>query len=269
MRKGPSAVNIFNSGHGLPSPWILFALPKLFPLTQNSQWAAKCSDFGPNTAIALELKVLLNSPQANWAHLLKILLMRDSLISSIIHHHLMKNIPTSDCFYPSLDQPFMNQKKLASKCDGFLCGKECNKIADWISGEIGEAQFCNIPRTILYHLFDIHAKDPVGQTNYQVVLALTYVIVLTGKSSDISETIVSSLENSQIKDWQFALDRRQVWNQKRPPWLEAILHLIYPVLDPVIHMLIVAVQTGATMYQVNSLITSKLLPKEFYFRQCL
>lgn len=83
-----------------------------------------------------------------------------------------------------------------------------------------------------------------------MVLALTYVIVLTGKSSDISNTIVSSLDKSQIKDWQFALDRRQVWNQKRPPWLEAILHLIYPVLDPVIHMLIVAVQTGATMYQV-------------------
>lgn len=42
----------------------------------------------------------------------------------------------------------------------------------------------------------------------------------------------------------------KIWNQKRPPWLEAILHLIYPVLDPVIHMLIVAVQTGASMYQV-------------------
>lgn len=137
LRKGPSAVNIFNSGHGLPSPWIIFALPKLFPLTQNGQWATKCSDFGPTTAIALELKVLLNSPQANWSHLLKILLMRDSLVSSIIHHHLMKNIPTTDCFYPSLDQPFMNQKKFSSKCDGFLCGKECNKIADWISGEIG------------------------------------------------------------------------------------------------------------------------------------
>lgn len=93
--------------------------------------------------------------------------------------------------------------------------------------------------------------DPVGQTNYQVILALTYVIVLTGKSSYISSTIVSSLDKSQIKDWANCLDRRQVWNQKRPPWLEAILHLIYPVLDPVIHMLIVAVQTGATMYQVN------------------
>lgn len=138
MRKGPSAVNIFNSGQGLPSPWIIFALPKLFPLNQNGQWASKCSDFGPNTAIALELKVLLNSPQANWAHLLKILLMRDSLVSSIIHHHLIKNIPTSDCFIPSLDQPFMNQKKFSSKCDGFLCGKECNKISEWISGEIGE-----------------------------------------------------------------------------------------------------------------------------------
>lgn len=250
MRKGPSAVNIFNSGHALPSPWIVFALPKFFSLSQNGQWATKCSDFGPNTAIALELKVLLNSPQANWAHLLKILLMRDSLVSSLIHHHLMKNIPTSDRFIASLDQPFMSQKKFSSKCDGFLCGKECNKISEWISGEIGLISL----HQVLLKTFLIYSSvslDPIGQTNYQVVLALTYIIVLTGKSSDISSTIVSSLDKSLIKDWANCLDRRQVWNQKRPPWLEAILHLIYPVLDPIIHMLIVAVQTGATMYQVT------------------
>lgn len=59
-------------------------------------------------------------------------------------------------------------------------------------------------------LSDCNSIDPVGQTNYQVVLALTYVIVLTGKSSDITETIVSSLDKSQIKDWANCLDRRQV-----------------------------------------------------------
>lgn len=62
----------------------------------------------------------------------------------------------------------------------------------------------------IFFLILIHPVDPVGQTNYQVVLALTYIIVLTGKSSDISETIVSSLDKSQIKDWANCLDRRQV-----------------------------------------------------------
>lgn len=80
---------------------------------------------------------------------------------------------------------------------------------------------------------------------------------MTGKSSDINSTFISALEKSHInKDWANCLDRRQVWNQKRPPWYEAVLHVIYPVLDPIVHMLIVAVQTGATMYQAMSLAIS-------------
>lgn len=57
---------------------------------------------------------------------------------------------------------------------------------------------------------------------------------------------------------------QKIWNQKRPPWLEAILHLIYPVLDPVIHMLIVAVQTGASMYQVFLIIKTYFCLIELY-----
>lgn len=138
MQKGANSVSLFGSRISLPSPWIIFALPKCFPINQSGHWATRCSDFSANTAIALELKILLNSPQANWSLLLKILLMRDANLSSIILHHLLKNIPTSDCFIASLDQPFMNRKKVTSKCSGFLCGKECNKISEWISGQIGK-----------------------------------------------------------------------------------------------------------------------------------
>lgn len=101
------------------------------------------------------------------------------------------------------------------------------------------------------------SKDPVGQTNYQIVLALTYIIIMTGKSNDINATFISALDKNQLNNyWANCLDRRQVWNQKRPPWYEAILHVIYPVLDPIVHMLIVSVQTGATMYQAMSLAIS-------------
>lgn len=58
------------------------------------------------------------------------------------------------------------------------------------------------------------------------------------------------------KDWSNCLDRRQVWNQKRPPWFEALHHLIYPVLTPVINILVSSMQTGATIYQVR---TKKIL----------
>lgn len=137
MQKGTANVSMFGSRLGLPSPWIIFALPKYFPVSQSGHWASRCSDFSTNTAIALELKILLNSPQANWSLLLKILLMRDATLSSIIMNHLIQNIPTSDCFISSLDQPFMKQTKHTSKCDGFLCGKECNKLSEWISGLSG------------------------------------------------------------------------------------------------------------------------------------
>lgn len=137
MQKGTNSAILFGSRIGLPSQWIIFALPKYFPVNESGHWATRCSDFSSNTAIALELKILLNSPQANWSLLLKILLMRDANLTSIILPHLLKNIPTSDCFIASLDQPFMNRKKFTSKCNGFLCGKECNKISEWINLQNG------------------------------------------------------------------------------------------------------------------------------------
>lgn len=45
----------------------------------------------------------------------------------------------------------------------------------------------------------------------------------------------------------------KIWNQKRPPWLEAMIHFVYPVLDCVVEMLINAVEGGASMYQAMSL----------------
>lgn len=231
LRKSLASIGMFSSRHGLPSPWIIFALPKLFPPNQNGHWATRCSDFGTNTAIALEIKVLLGAPQSNWTLLLKILLMRDASLSSIIIHHLMKNLPTCDSFITSLKQPLMDHQYFNVKCTAFLCGKGCKQIHEWA---------CTL-------------QDPIGQTNYQVVLALCYIVIMTGKSSDINRTIISALDKSNNHNWAACLDRRQVWNQKRPPWLEAMVHLVYPVLDPIAHMMITAIQSGATLYQAMAL----------------
>jgi hypothetical protein len=160
---------------------------------------------------------------------IKVLLMRDAQLSSIIFHHLMKYLPCSDEFVTSYIQPCMNQEGLRTKCDGFLCGKECKDIAEWA----------------------VIQKDPYKQTNYQTILALSYIVIMTGKTSDINKTLISALDKSH---WSAdCLDRRQVWNQKRPPWFEAIIHLVYPVLDPIALMLIQAMQTGASNYQSMAL----------------
>lgn len=55
----------------------------------------------------------------------------------MIFGHLIKYLPLSDCFKAALDQPFLNQNDNRSKCDGFLCGKECNSSSDNIQMEEG------------------------------------------------------------------------------------------------------------------------------------
>lgn len=50
----------------------------------------------------------------------------------------------------------------------------------------------------------------MGQTNYQIVLALTYILILTGKTSDINTSLIGALEKSQISHWADCLDKRQV-----------------------------------------------------------
>lgn len=98
-------------------------------------------------------------------------------------------------------------------------------------------------------------SDPIGQRNYQIMFALTYVILLAGKSSDMKMSLITELEKNGAPDWSSCLDKRQIWNQKRPPWYEAINHLVYPVLDPIIHILISAIQTGASIYQVGGVVS--------------
>lgn len=231
-----SSKAMFNSCQSSPSSWTLFAYPKLFPGHQNENLVSRCSDFNTNTAICIELLVLFNAPQPDWALLLKSLLMRDTKLATLIFHHLLENIPTDDNFVETLKQPLMNAKSFKKKCEGFLCGMECTNVALWTSS---------------------NTSNPIEQTNYQVILALCYILITVGKPNDIQRTLIDYLERLPNRNWTNCLDRRQVWNQKRAPWLEAILYLIYPVLDPIVHMLLSAVQTGnATMYQAMSLAIS-------------
>ncbi|XP_055846207.1 uncharacterized protein LOC129912111 [Episyrphus balteatus] len=229
FRKGLANMEMFSSRKGLPSAWIIFVLPRLFPKDHSSQWVTEFFDLNANTAIALELKVLLAFPEADWSFLVKVILMRDAKLSSIILPHLMKYLPSPENFKNVTKWSFTLSEN-HEKCSAFLCRQECFNPAELIVDEL----------------------DPVGQTNSQIVLSLTYILVSIGKATDIKACLISALENAP-PSWCECLDKRQVWNQKRPPWLEAIMHLVYPVLDCIVEMLIDAVETGASMYQAMSL----------------
>lgn len=225
---------MFRQNEALVSPWIKFAYPKLFPRESKVQERIS-SDLMTNSAICVDFLVLINAPQADWPLLIKCLLMRDAKLSKIILKLLLDNLPTDDNFIEALHQP-MNSEKLKKKCTGFMCGLECTNIALWAQ---------------------TNTTDPVQQTNYQVVLALCFVLITVGKPKDIQHTLIEYLEGLPNRKWADCLDRRQVWSQKRPPWFEALVNMINPILDPIVHMLLSAVQTGsATRYQSMSLAIS-------------
>ncbi|KAM7356913.1 uncharacterized protein ACRADG_002479 isoform 1-T1 [Cochliomyia hominivorax] len=231
FRKGLENMEMFSSRHGLPSAWIIFALPKLFPKDQSCQWVTEFADLNTSSAVSLELKVLLSSPEADWPFLVKVLLMRDAHLSGIILRHLLKHLPSSENFKNVAKHSFIEDINETKKCDGFLCRGECFNVADIIADDL----------------------DPVGQTNCQIVLSLTYLLVALGKAVDIKSCLIKALEDIALPGWSDCLDKRQVWNQKRPPWLEAIMHFVYPVLDCIVEMLVNAVEAGASMYQAMSL----------------
>lgn len=137
MKNGPLALEVFKQTNGNPYPWILFAMPSIFGTNDANRHAKRSLDFQKYTAIALKLKILLNSPQANWPLVLKLLLTREAALSLIIFQHLVKFLPTGDCFKPALSQLFMRRNKDIPKCKRFLCGKECNTVAEWLQNDNG------------------------------------------------------------------------------------------------------------------------------------
>lgn len=218
---------MFQPNDALICPWIKFTNPNLFPRDNKLQERTP-SDLTTNTALCADFLVLINAPQADWPLLIKCLFMRGAKLSKMILKLLLDNIPTEDNFIEALHQPHNTEKV---RCKGFMCGLECANIALWARN---------------------HTTDPIQQTNFQVVFALCYVLITSRKFRDIQNTLLEYLEAQPNKKWADCLDRRQVWSQKRPPWFEALVCTINPILDAIVHMLLSAVSTGnATMYQVG------------------
>lgn len=128
---------MFSSRHGLPSAWIIFALPRYFPKEQSCQWVTEFADLTTNTAISLDLRVLLAFPEAHWSYLLKILLMRDAYLTGIIMRHLMQHLPSSENFKNVAKHSFTSAEGAPLKCEAFLCRGECFNVTESIAGDIG------------------------------------------------------------------------------------------------------------------------------------
>lgn len=130
-------MEMFSSRLGLPSAWLIFALPHLQSKVSASHWVTDFADLTVPVAIGLELKVLLSLPDADWSFLLKVLLMRNAHLTALILHHLIKRLPAADRFPDVSKQSFLCSDEARQKCRGFLCRSECLNLSQAVAFETG------------------------------------------------------------------------------------------------------------------------------------
>ncbi|KAK2583104.1 hypothetical protein KPH14_009131 [Odynerus spinipes] len=204
-----------------PSPWLLICAPRLLGTPDLDTDLKKLPQ---DKAVILELNILKNQPQPNWPQLMKVISMNNHAVAKILLKTLVRR-----CVGFTSDQKSMTTTTVTKKhgkketsgetnCGGFLCSESaCQKLST-ISGSLG-----------LY--------------------SLSYILAIS--VNDPEHIIIPALKEDP--NWANYLDRQQVWNQSRPPWLNALLVPLKSMTPPIVETLLNAVKTGASMYQAMSL----------------
>ncbi|XP_075971843.1 uncharacterized protein LOC142973740 isoform X2 [Anticarsia gemmatalis] len=210
-----------------PYPWFTFVSPKLFE--QFDDMTIKSTqDLSIKTALGLELIVLLAQPQPSWALIVKVLMMRDCHLSRMLLIRAIRQMGSDNYVWPA-DGLWYSVHDRQKKCSGFLC------TADG---------FCRFK-----------GDGNVGVELARAAGALTYILATIGSKAELKSTLCYALEISG-RDWAACLDKRQVWCDRRPPWLAGILAIVGSILQFIPPILVNAVQSGASMYQTMSLCLS-------------
>ncbi|CAG4916958.1 unnamed protein product [Colias eurytheme] len=223
-----------------PYPWFTFVSPNLFEAFDDV--TATTQDLPNKTAIGLELFVLLAQPQPSWALLVKVLMMRNCHLARMLIIHAIRHMSTDNSRWPA-DGLWYSLDGRRQKCDGFLC------TADG---------FCRFK-----------PDSNKGEEYARAAGALTYILANVGSKTEVKSTLCYALEISG-RDWSACLDKRQVWCDRRPPWLAGVLALVGTTLQFIPSMLVNAIQTGASMYQTMSICLAcisrslQCVPKSFF-----
>lgn len=141
--------------------------------------------------------------------------MRDAHLTGIILRHLLQHLPSSENFKNVAKNSFVEAETESKKCEGFLCRGECFKVSDLLANDVGKdanAMTSNYKEYVCY--ITVMSSDPVGQSNCQIVLSLTYLLVALGKAVDIKSCLIKALEEVGKPGWGDCLDKRQVIKYK-------------------------------------------------------
>ncbi|KAJ8673920.1 hypothetical protein QAD02_005182 [Eretmocerus hayati] len=224
FRNGLDDLTISHPRQG-PSPWIYISAPNLFGVLR-----AKSRGYGElseDRATILELYVLKSQPQPSWSQLIKALSMSDFALGRILLRLLMRqcigqNMPSKPRprKVSSVYKNSIEDKDEGNTCGGFLCA-------------------------------GISCKRSLLLTPVSGLHALVYVLTGIG-GCEPRQVVLPAIKLDP--GWSGHLDRQQVWNQDRPPWLNALLAHVQPIMNPIIETLLDAVKTGASTYQAMSLV---------------
>ncbi|KAL0832981.1 hypothetical protein ABMA28_001105 [Loxostege sticticalis] len=210
-----------------PHPWFTFVSPNLFgeSFDDVSLNVKSTQDLPNNTAIGLELIVLLAQPQPSWALIVKVLMMRNCHLARSLLIRAIKHMSVDNSRWPA-DGLWYSVDGKHRKCKGFLC------TADG---------FCKFK-----------GDSDAGEEYARTAGALTHILATIGSKAELKSTLCYALEISG-RDWAACLDKRQVWCDRRPPWLAGILAIVGTALQFIPPILVNAIQSGASMYQTMSL----------------
>ncbi|XP_015188983.1 PREDICTED: uncharacterized protein LOC107073068 isoform X3 [Polistes dominula] len=224
FRNGLENLQVLQPRRG-PSPWVLVCIPRLLG---TSDLDVHVKELSEDKIVIIELNILRNQPQPNWTQLMKVLSMNNNVVAKLLLNTLVRK-----CIgFTSEEENFTMTKvkstnnkdgnnkneKIKTNCDGFLCSESsCKKLAK-ISTNLG-------------------------------LFSLTYILAVSVNEPE--DVIIPALK--QDPNWANYLDRQQVWNQSRPPWLNALLVPLKTMMPAIVDTLLDAVKTGASMYQAMSL----------------
>ncbi|KAK6617259.1 hypothetical protein RUM44_005590 [Polyplax serrata] len=168
-------------------------------------------------AIMLELKVLVAQPQPNYPLLLHVLTMRNYKVSSLL---LRK---TSIVANKEKDSSVENELDDESnfKCKGFLCSE---------SGD------CKITTS----------------SAHDIISALAVILMNVCTVEDLNRLIVPAFELTE-PTWANCLDRHQIWNLRRPPWLSAFVSELETPIRPLVDTLLQAAESDTPIQECVAL----------------
>lgn len=198
-----------------PAPWLLICAPNLLGLDAINS-PADIVTLPEDKAVILELNILRHHPQPNWPQLMKVISMSNYVVARMLLKTLVRQNVGVTCVDDS--DAADKSKRDERSCSGFLCsGSACDK--------------------------------PLKITSDLTLYSLFHALVVTVNEPE--HVIIPALK--QDPDWSNYLDRQQVWNQSRPPWLNALVKPLKIMMQPVAEVLLEAAKTGASIYQAMSL----------------